>query len=129
MTANPVDAALTCPACGEPIEVGDSFCEACGTELTPPAISADVPGFSPACPVCSVDPLVAASATTSPEGYGESCGRKLPSGSEHVELDLGLLAGVTDRGLRHSRGMDNVTVVLAPFTPIRAETSSRRAAQ
>ena len=36
MTANPVDAGATCPSCGEPIEVGDSFCEACGTELARP---------------------------------------------------------------------------------------------
>ncbi|HEY6315785.1 MAG TPA: PP2C family serine/threonine-protein phosphatase [Streptosporangiaceae bacterium] len=106
MTANPVDAGVTCPSCGEPIEIGDSFCEACGTELAPPAISADAPGFSPACPVCSVDPSVPAPAGINPEGYCESCGRKVPSGREHVELDLGLLAGVTDRGLRHARNED-----------------------
>ena len=106
MTANPVKAGVTCPSCGEPIEVGDSFCEACGTELAPPAISAATPGFSPTCPVCSVDPSVPASAGISPEGYCESCGRKVPTGREHVEIDLGLLAGVTDRGLRHARNED-----------------------
>jgi serine/threonine protein phosphatase PrpC len=106
MTANPVNAGVVCPSCGEPIEESDSFCEACGAELAPAAISADTPGFSLACPVCSVDPSVSSSAGISPEGYCESCGRRVPTGREHVELDLGLLAGVTDRGLRHSRNED-----------------------
>ena len=113
MTANPADAGATCPSCGEPIEVGDSFCEACGTELARPAISAGAPGFAPTCPVCSVDPSVPATAGISPEGYCESCGRKVPSGREHVELDLGLLAGVTDRGLRHPRNEDAMALAAA----------------
>src|SRR5260370_26058156 len=85
---------------------GDSFCEAGGPELAPPAVSAHAPGFSPVCPVCSVDPSVPPSAGISPEGYCESCGRKVPSGRDHVELNLELLAGVTDRGLRHPRNED-----------------------
>jgi serine/threonine protein phosphatase PrpC len=113
VTASPVDATLTCPSCGEPIEAGDSFCEACGKELAPLAISAEAPGFSPTCPVCSVDTSVSASATISPEGYCESCGRKVPTGREHVELDLGLLAGVTDRGLRHARNEDAMALATA----------------
>ncbi len=120
MTANPVDADLTCPSCGEPIGAGDSFCEACGTELAPPAVSAHAPGFSPVCPVCSVDPSVPPSAGVSPEGYCESCGRKVPSGRDHVELDLGLLAGVTDRGLRHPRNEDAMALATAetPAGPV-----------
>jgi serine/threonine protein phosphatase PrpC len=113
MTVNPVTAGVACPSCGEPIEAGDSFCEACGMELAPPAISADPPGFSLTCPVCSVDPSVSESAGISPEGYCESCGRRAPSGREHVELDLGLLAGVTDRGLRHSRNEDAMALAVA----------------
>jgi serine/threonine protein phosphatase PrpC len=111
MTANP-NAGVTCPACGEPAAPGDSFCEACGTELAPAAVSAGDPGFSPGCPVCSVDPSVP-SAEISPEGFCESCGRKVPSGREHVELDLGLLAGVTDRGLRHARNEDAMALAAA----------------
>ncbi len=140
----------SCPACGEPVDAGDGFCE--------------------------------------------SCGRKEPTGRDHAELDLGPLAGVTDRGLRHQRnedamalasaqtpsgpvaitvvcdgvsssprpddaspaaaraavqvaqgsltqaaallkvaldagGMDNITVVLAPFPLARPQTSPRRTAQ
>jgi serine/threonine protein phosphatase PrpC len=40
------------------------------------------------------------------EGYCEQCGHKAPSGRDHVEIDLGSLAGVTDRGRRHRRNED-----------------------
>jgi serine/threonine protein phosphatase PrpC len=111
MSANP-HAGVSCPACGEPAAPGDSFCEACGTELAPAAISGSDPGFSPRCLVCSVDPS-GPLADISPEGFCESCGRKVPSGREHVELDLGLLAGVTDRGLRHPRNEDAMALATA----------------
>ena len=111
MTANP-DAGVTCPSCGGPTAAGDSFCEACGRELTPAVISADASGKSPECPVCSVDPT-GLPAGVSPEGYCESCGRKVPTGREHVELGLGLLAGVTDRGLRHTRNEDAMALATA----------------
>jgi serine/threonine protein phosphatase PrpC len=95
----------TCPSCGAPVGARDSFCEACGTELAPPAVSSAPVGYEAECPVCSVDPEAPPSVVT-PEGYCESCGRKVPSGRDHAELDLGLLAGVTDRGLRHPRNED-----------------------
>jgi serine/threonine protein phosphatase PrpC len=40
--------------------------------------------------------------------FCEACGATLapPSARDHEELDLGLLAGVTDRGLRHPRNED-----------------------
>jgi len=55
--------------------------------------------------VCSLDESAAPGAISA-EGYCESCGRKVPSGRDHVELNLEILAGVTDRGLRHSRNED-----------------------
>jgi serine/threonine protein phosphatase PrpC len=66
-----------------------------------------------ACPFCS-------SAHISPEGYCESCGRKAPARRDHVELDLGLLAGVTDRGLRHRRNEDAMALATAqlPSGPV-----------
>jgi serine/threonine protein phosphatase PrpC len=112
MTNGQDPAGETCPSCGEPVGAGDGFCEACGTELTPPVVSAGSPGYSPECPVCSVDPSVP-SASISPEGYCESCGRKVPSGRDHIELDVGLLAGVTDRGLRHQRNEDAMALASA----------------
>jgi serine/threonine protein phosphatase PrpC len=96
---------MTCPSCGEPVAEDDSFCESCGAELAPPMASASAPGFLAQCPVCSVDPSAPPAAITA-EGYCESCGRKVPSGRDHCELDLGLLAGVSDRGLRHARNED-----------------------
>ncbi len=111
MTGGPAEL-VTCPSCGEPVSSTDSFCESCGTELAPAVVSTATPGYTPECPVCSVDPSVPPGAIT-PEGYCESCGRKVPSGRDHAELDLGLLAGVTDRGLRHPRNEDAMALATA----------------
>lgn len=99
----------TCPACGSPAGTADSFCESCGTELAPPVSSAGPPGYTAQCPVCSLDESAPAAAISA-EGYCESCGRKVPSGRDHVELNLELLAGVTDRGLRHPRNEDAMSL-------------------
>jgi serine/threonine protein phosphatase PrpC len=40
------------------------------------------------------------------------CGAKTPSGHDHVELDLGALAGVTDRGRRHQRNEDAMALAV-----------------
>ncbi len=58
------------------------------------------------CPFCQ-------SSQISPEGYCESCGRKAPASRDHTEIDLGLLAGVTDRGLRHHRNEDAMALATA----------------
>jgi serine/threonine protein phosphatase PrpC len=47
------------------------------------------------------------------DGYCETCGRKVPAGDDHAEIDLGLVAGVTDRGLRHHRNEDAMAVATA----------------
>jgi serine/threonine protein phosphatase PrpC len=113
MTAYPLDDGLMhdgntgviCPACGGTANAADSFCESCGTELAPPLSSTGPPGYTAQCPVCSLDESAPPGAISA-EGYCESCGRKVPSGRDHVELNLELLAGVTDRGLRHPRNED-----------------------
>jgi serine/threonine protein phosphatase PrpC len=115
------EAIPACPSCGQPTGPGDAFCEACGTELAPAVVSTGTPGFVPSCPVCSVDPSVRQQAGVTPfvtpgvtpDGYCESCGRKLPAGRDHTELDLGLLAGVTDRGRRHPRNEDAMALATA----------------
>ena len=99
------NAGVSCPTCGAPAGAADSFCESCGTELTPPVSSTAPPGYAAQCPVCSLDESTPPGAISA-EGYCESCGRKVPSGRDHVELNLELLAGVTDRGLRHPRNED-----------------------
>jgi serine/threonine protein phosphatase PrpC len=110
---------VTCPACGEPVGAADSFCESCGTGLAAPAVSTGPPGYAAQCPVCSVDPSAPPGAISA-DGYCESCGRKVPSGRDHVELDLGWLAGVTDRGRRHSRNEDAMALATAetPAGPV-----------
>jgi serine/threonine protein phosphatase PrpC len=52
-------------------------------------------------------------ATTCQEGSRENCGPKVPSGNDHVELALDLVAGVTDRGLRHPRNEDAMALASA----------------
>lgn len=93
-----------CPACGEPVGPDDGFCEACGAELAPAAVSSGAAGGALECPACAADGR--AQAGISPEGYCEFCGRKVPSGRDREELSVGLAAGVTDRGLRHARNED-----------------------
>ncbi|HEX4834065.1 MAG TPA: PP2C family serine/threonine-protein phosphatase [Trebonia sp.] len=96
---------VSCPRCQAPVGVWDQFCEACGHELTPPVVSSGTPGYVAECPVCAADPDAPEGGVT-PDGYCEVCGRKVPSDRDHVEVDLGLLAGVSDRGRRHSRNED-----------------------
>jgi serine/threonine protein phosphatase PrpC len=108
---------LSCPSCGEPVFAADSFCESCGTELAgtadgPVLAEPGPPGYVAQCPVCSVDPSASPGAINA-DGCCESCGRQVPSGRDHVELDLGWLAGVTDRGLRHSRNEDAMAFATA----------------
>jgi serine/threonine protein phosphatase PrpC len=93
-----------CPACGEPVGPDDGFCEACGAELAPAAVSSGGAGGAVECPLCAADGRPPAG--VSPEGYCEFCGRKVPSGRDREELSVGLAAGVTDRGLRHARNED-----------------------
>jgi serine/threonine protein phosphatase PrpC len=93
----PLAAPVACPSCGRPAGPDDNFCEACGARLS--ASAGSVSAMAGTCPFCR-------SVGRSPDGYCESCGRRLPSNRDHDELDLGLLAGVTDRGLRHHRNED-----------------------
>jgi PPM family protein phosphatase len=97
---------MTCPNCGEQIWPDDNFCEACSTELAPAVSSGQRAEAVAACPNCT-------DSTIGPEGYCESCGYKVPSGNDHVELELGLVAGVTDRGIRHSRNEDAMALATA----------------
>jgi len=98
-----------CPSCGSPVGPEDNFCEACRAELRPAIMSGTAAAGSGAtCPFCP-------GAAVTPEGYCETCGRKLPSGDDHAEIDLGLVAGVTDRGLRHRRNEDAMALATVPM--------------
>jgi serine/threonine protein phosphatase PrpC len=95
----PLDAAAACPSCGRLLEPQDNFCEACGAKLFRPSANGSARQMAAGCPFCS-------STHVSADGYCESCGRRLPSKRDSAEFDLGLVAGVSDRGLRHRRNED-----------------------
>jgi serine/threonine protein phosphatase PrpC len=76
------------------------------------------------CPSCGA-------AVGAADSFCESCGTELgpqtmgappPSGRDHAELNLGLLAGVTDRGVRHLRNEDAMALAAAdgPGGPVAA---------
>jgi serine/threonine protein phosphatase PrpC len=58
---------------------------------------------------CSAGPP----AQVSKHGSGEPPGIQVTSGLDHQEFDLGLAAGVTDRGLRHERNEDALALAVA----------------
>jgi len=80
------------------VNLSDHFCEACGADLP----------FAPAEPVTSAESnaCTACGGTVSSDGYCEQCGLKQPEAHDHEEVDLGWLAGVTDRGVHHPRNED-----------------------
>ncbi len=99
------ETAAACPICGEPIVAGDRFCEACGNELPfteAPAAEVEpaaAPSTAVTCPSCgSVGEPV--------DGYCGVCGMRLPAPRDHQELEEEGVAGVTDKGRRHSRNED-----------------------
>jgi len=102
-------AGARCAACAAEVAAFDAFCEACGHELSQPAPApAAVPGRwisssgGPAtCPGCG-------GSAFSVEGYCDNCGQRRASAKDHSELQLGALAAVTDKGLRHHRNEDAV---------------------
>jgi serine/threonine protein phosphatase PrpC len=108
-------AATGCPHCGEPVRPGDRFCEACGHDLDTPASAApDRPRaaaarwltateIAAACPACQGRGFGA-------DGFCEECGQRRPTARDHTELDLGVLAAVTDVGRRHHRNEDAVAI-------------------
>jgi serine/threonine protein phosphatase PrpC len=95
-----------CPKCATPVGPADSFCEVCGCELGITAVSEGSPAVADNCGTCGSSQL-------SDDGYCEQCGRKAAAGRDHVELDLGVLAGVTDRGHKHSRNEDAMALSVA----------------
>jgi serine/threonine protein phosphatase PrpC/RNA polymerase subunit RPABC4/transcription elongation factor Spt4 len=95
-----------CPACAEPVEPGDKFCEACGDPLlrqgstVTAATTQDGPRSCRAC------------GTVSPHAteYCDECGLRLPTAADRTTVDLGALAGVSDRGLVHHRNEDAIAL-------------------
>jgi serine/threonine protein phosphatase PrpC len=88
--------AAICPVCSQPGLPGEKFCEECGQPL-----GAEL------CAVCGAGAVDA-------DGYCGRCGVRQPSGRDHMEIDHVVehvagplrVAGVSDRGLRHSHNED-----------------------
>jgi serine/threonine protein phosphatase PrpC len=99
-------AGIVCPSCGRLAAPEHSFCEACRTALVPALASDGAGGPATRCPYCPAGRI-------GTDGYCESCGRRAPAGRDHTELDLSLVAGVTDRGLRHRRNEDAMVLATA----------------
>ena len=94
-------AATTCPDCGAETVAGDRFCENCGNDLL--LVTGSTPGDTVAperrgCVECGAE--------VDADGFCTQCGFAQPALRDRVELDLGSVAGVSDRGLRHHRNED-----------------------
>ena len=99
--------AAGCPTCGEPNVAGDRFCEACGNELPFTAAAvAPVPQPPPGSIVATVSCPSCGNQGEPVEGYCGVCGMRLPAPRDHQEVELEVVAGVTDKGIRHHRNED-----------------------
>ncbi len=92
-----------CPACGAEVLPDDGFCEACGADLKVRRAEPVGQDVLP-CPACG--------STEFTDGYCDQCGRLAPSARDRVERDLGAVAGVSDKGLRHSRNEDAMALAV-----------------
>ncbi len=88
---------MQCSKCGTTVQVGDRFCEECGTPLIP--ISKSTGG----CEKCG-----AGSEEIDADGFCSHCGfRRENRQDDRFEVVTSpILAGITDRGLKHHRNED-----------------------
>ena len=105
-----------CPSCGGPVSEADRFCEACGAELNPvtpstPALDTDTE------PTVEINlnpvgrPCQSCGGVVGADGYCETCGIKAASARDHLkEQPAPWVAGVCDRGIRHSRNEDALAI-------------------
>lgn len=97
---------LLCPRCAEPAETADQFCEGCGSDLgvcRSGTVAATAAGTQRPCHGCGQ--RFAARDGLGAE-YCPYCGLHRRDGTDRVEIDLGALAGVSDRGHVHARNED-----------------------
>jgi len=101
-TVEPVPAWPSCPACGAEVAPEDGYCEECGADLL---VRRSVPAAPAGGPCRTAD----CDSESYSDGYCDLCGAPVPDPRDRVERDLGAVAGVTDRGLRHSRNEDDMS--------------------
>ena len=107
---------VTCPTCAEPLGPTDRFCEACGTDLAVRRSTSTVAGAATdlTCRGCGTP------AGPVDGGYCPDCGLRHRDRTDRVEIDLGGLAGVSDRGLVHARNEDAMALGRRSATAVAA---------
>lgn len=139
----------SCRSCGAAMPSGTKFCESCGVALgstaaAPPAdpgarpLQTDVTGplddlgSGPISAATHANPGAVATvparipcgdcgSDVGPDGYCEQCGTKAPSARDHFrEAPADWVAGVCDRGIRHSRNEDAMALLASPVPGERA---------
>jgi serine/threonine protein phosphatase PrpC len=110
-----------CPTCGGPVSEADRYCEACGAELKPgtPITAALDTDTEPTVEISTspVGPCQSCGGVIGAEGYCETCGTKAARPRDHFsEQPAPWVAGVCDRGIRHSRNEDAMAIA-ADATP------------
>src|SRR5664280_2802372 len=115
----PGDAMTTCPTCHVAVKASEEYCEACGAVLSPTVAPSEPPltkeasgtlpsepdltGSAPICPACGGE--------VADDGYCGTCGTPAPKRRDHFrEQPARWVAGVCDRGLRHTRNEDAVAL-------------------
>jgi len=100
---------VTCPNCGADdllVEHGSRFCEECGYQVDEPVTGEEdlaVQAGPRPCASCQGTEFDA-------EGYCLGCGDLQPRRRDRMEVDLGLVAGISDRGRRHHRNEDSMAL-------------------
>lgn len=119
----------TCPQCGERLDDGVNFCEACGHQVgaepaapVPDAAADEESPISRPTNIRVAAPEATAQTTVRPpcaecggpvgeDLYCERCGTKAPSERDHFEANpTSWVAGVCDRGIRHTRNEDAMAI-------------------
>jgi serine/threonine protein phosphatase PrpC len=97
---------LRCPFCDEPLamEPDTLFCEACGGALAEP-VTGEEPALAAArsCLSCGGTEF-------DQEGYCVNCGDLQPQARDRMEVDLDVVVGISDKGLRHHRNEDSMAL-------------------
>jgi serine/threonine protein phosphatase PrpC len=94
-SASSTGTAGVCGPCGFVNEAGSKFCEECGKPLD----QSGVVTAERACTACQ-------STAFDSDGYCQGCGTKAPSPRDHLVVNFGLLATVTDKGISHPINQD-----------------------